>query len=63
MELMFSNCYKLKEIKGINQFSTKNVIKMNSMFQYFNELEYLDLSKFDTKMSKVLILCLMIVKN
>ena len=49
MGLMFSNCYKIREIKGINQFNTINVIDMHSMFEYCNELEFLDLSNFDTK--------------
>ena len=46
--MMFNNCYKLKEIKGINKFNTSKVKNMNSMFQYCNEIEYLDLSNFDT---------------
>ena len=45
---MFSKCYELKKIKGINKFNTSEVIKMNSMFEECNELEYLDLSSFDT---------------
>ena len=42
MEYLFQNCNKLKEIKGINNFNTSNVISMKSMFQF------LDLSSFDT---------------
>ena len=42
------NCYKLKEIKGINKFVTNKVISMRTMFQACYELEYLDLSKFNT---------------
>ena len=38
----------MKEIKGLNNFNTKNVISMMSMFQECNSLEYLDLSNFDT---------------
>ena len=45
---MFNNCNKIKEIKGINQFNTNNVTKMNSMFQQCKELIYLDLSNFNT---------------
>ena len=48
MVLMFSECYKLKEIKGINKFNTNQVTKMNSMFNKCYELEYLDLSNFNT---------------
>ena len=45
---MFNECQKLKEIKGINNFNTIKVTKMNGMFQLCSELEYLDLSKFNT---------------
>ena len=45
---MFNKCNKLKEIKGLNNFNTKNIIIMTAMFQDCNELEYLDLSNFDT---------------
>ena len=38
MELMFNSCYKLKEIKGINNFNTINVKKMNLMFNECIEL-------------------------
>jgi len=46
--LMFYNCYKLKEIKGINKFNTNQITNMNGMFAECKELEYLDLSNFDT---------------
>ena len=49
MELMFNECYKLKEIKGINKFNTRKVTDMSAMFQECNELEYLDLSNFNTE--------------
>ena len=39
---MFADCHKLKEIKGINNFNTNNVTKMNTMFQECNELISLD---------------------
>ena len=45
---MFNECKKLKEIKGIDKFITKNVKNMKLMFQNCKELEYLDLSSFDT---------------
>ena len=48
MECMFNKCYKLKEIKGINIFNTNQVTNMKGMFQECNELEYLDLTNFDT---------------
>ena len=48
MDLMFSGCSSLKEIKGINNFNTINVTIMGGMFQECNELEYLDLSNFNT---------------
>ena len=48
MRWMFTKCYKLKEIKGINKFITNKVTDMNTMFQKCYELEYLDLTNFDT---------------
>ena len=48
MSWMFNQCHKLKEIKGINNFNTIKVKNINSMFQRCNELEYLDLSNFNT---------------
>ena len=48
MKCMFNKCYKLKEINGIKNFNTNKVTDMEGMFQYCNELEYLDLSSFDT---------------
>ena len=52
MMWMFTFCYKLKEIKGINKFNTSNVTNMKAMFNECNELISLDLSNFDT--SKVI---------
>ena len=48
MRLMFNECYKLKEIKGIDKYITSKVTNMRAMFQECNELQYLDLSNFDT---------------
>ena len=48
MNHMFNECYKLKEIKGINKFITNKVIDMKGMFSECKELEYLDLSNFNT---------------
>ena len=47
MNHMFSECYKLKEIKGINNFITSQVTNMNEMFKECNKLNNLDLSKFN----------------
>ena len=48
MLCMFSNCYKLKEIKGLNKFITTNVTNMSALFQQCHEIEYIDLSNFNT---------------
>ena len=48
MNHKFNECYKLKEIKGINKLNTDKVTDMNTMFQECKELEYLDLSNFNT---------------
>ena len=48
MSFMFTGCNSLKEIKGINKLITDKVIEMEGMFNYCKELEYLDLSDFDT---------------
>ena len=47
MRGMFNQCYKLKEIKGLNKFITKKVESLEGMFQKCNELEYLDLSNWN----------------
>ena len=48
MHHMFIYCQKLKEIKRINKFNTNKVTKMRAMLNNSKELEYLDLSNFDT---------------
>ena len=48
MGFMFNKCSKLKEIKGINKIKTNKVTDMEGMFQLCSELEYLDLSNFDS---------------
>ena len=48
MRCMFNKCKKLKEIKGLNNFITNKVIDMTGMFSFCDELEYLDLTNFDT---------------
>ena len=45
---MFTQCNKLKEIQGLNNFNTKKVTTMEAMFQLCTELEYLNLTSFDT---------------
>ena len=45
---MFNECHKLKEIKGMDKFNTSKVIDMNTMFQKCYELEYLDLTNFNS---------------
>ena len=39
MGFMFDGCDNLKEIIGINNFDTRNVTKMNAMFESCRELE------------------------
>ena len=41
---IFFGCNKLKEIKGLNNFNTKNVSDMSQMIVDCTELEYLNLS-------------------
>ena len=45
---MFSSCIKLKEIEGINNFKSNKVTNMFGMFIFCREIEYLDLSSFNT---------------
>ena len=46
MSHMFNECYKLKEIKGINKFNTNSATNMRGMFNECDELISLDLSIF-----------------
>ena len=48
MAFLFNNCNNLKEIKGLDQFKTNKVTDIKSMFQSCYQLEYIDLSNFDT---------------
>jgi len=48
LKQMFDECYRLKQIKGINNFNTMNNTNMYGMFGDCRELEYLDLSNFIT---------------
>ena len=45
---MFNGCHKLKEIKGIHNFDTKNVTNMAGMFRQCTDLKKLDVSEFNT---------------
>ena len=46
---MFAVCANLKKIIGINKLNTNKVIHMETMFQKCYELDYLDLSNFNTE--------------
>ena len=48
MEYIFNQLYQGKEIKGIHNFNTINVSNIAAMFEECSQLEYLDLSNFDT---------------
>ena len=48
MGWIFNRCYLIKEIKGINNLNTFNVINMHGMFQECNNLINLDLTNFNT---------------
>ena len=48
MREMFTECKNLKEIKGINNFKTNKVKDMSGMLGGCIELEFIDLSNFDT---------------
>ena len=45
---MFAGCAKLVSIAGLNNWNTKSATDMSSMFTYDDNLNSLDLSKFDT---------------
>ena len=48
MGWMFNESHKLQEINGFKKFNTSKVINMKAMFQRYNELKNLELSKFNT---------------
>jgi len=48
MGFMFNDYHKLKQIKWTNNFNTLKVTTMLGMYDGCNELEFLDLSNFDT---------------
>ena len=49
MYFMFSNCPKLINIEGLENFNTGSVTNMSGMFFIDDSLKSLDLSNFDTK--------------
>ncbi len=49
MGSMLRGCTSLKEIKGLENFDTSKVTNMNGLFSDDSNLEYLDLSKWNTK--------------
>ena len=63
MHSMFYGCMKLKAINGIENFNTANVVDMRTMFLRCEELEYLDLSSFNTSNVLICMLCLVFAKN
>ena len=63
MKYMFNNCNKLKEIKGINNLITNKVESMEGMFSLCNEIEFLDLSNWDTSNVNNMEICLVYVIN
>ena len=58
----FRACENLKEINGLNNFITSNVISMYGMFWNCYNLENLDVGNFDTRKVGHLKVCLMVVK-
>ena len=48
MGYMFYKCYKLKEIKGIYNFRISDITGLIKMFDECNDLEYIDISKFNS---------------
>ena len=62
MESMFNGCLKLKEIQGINKLDTYRAENMMAFFQGCSELEYLDLSNFNTS-NVIYMECLINVVN
>ena len=47
---IFNECYRIKDIKGINNLVNKNIDNTHALFYECRELEYLNLSQFDTLM-------------
>ena len=49
MSEMLYNCNNLKEIIGLNNLITNNVIYMDKMFSRLDNLAYIDVSNFNTR--------------
>ena len=54
MSYMFYKCYKLKEIKGIYNFRIVSMANLTGIFDKCNDLEYIDISKFDSFNSQLI---------
>ena len=63
MEYMFNKCYKLKEIKGIYNFHISNLNNLNKIFDECNDLEYINISKFNLSHSELITKILFREKN
>lgn len=50
--MMFYSCHSLKEIKGIEKWSTPNLVTVEKMFEYCDVIEHIDLSGWDAKILK-----------
>ena len=54
MSYMFYKCYKLKEIKRIYNFRIANLNDFTEMFDECNDLECIDISKFNSFNSQLI---------
>ena len=54
IEGMFSGCYSLYKIDGLNNFNTNKIENMYALFNNCHQLEYLDLSSFNTSNFKIM---------
>ena len=54
MYYMFYKCYKLKEIKGIYNFRIADMTDLTEMFDECNDLEFIDISKFNSFNSQLI---------
>ena len=51
---MFYKCYKLKEIKGIYNFRISDMTDLTKIFDECNDLECIDISKFNSFNSQLI---------
>ena len=49
MRYLFERCYRLKEIKGLSELDVSGVIWMSNMFAYCENIDKIDISKWDIK--------------